>query len=174
MNFYIEHTDLSFALYFHRNKSQDDILWINKQINQLKIEQLKQLEQIKNCIVIFLKPQNRSSTFILERIFCWSALKPNSRIVHRSKSIYLPPFIFENLPKIHTAAITIENSEDIKRLGPHHHEVFSNLTEYYYSFDRFKFYRSSKNPLDWLLSICSIKKIMQYLWFRTYKDLNSD
>lgn len=174
MNFYIEHTDLSLALYFLQNKKQDNILWVSKQINQLKIEQLRQMERVKNCLIVFLHPQNRSSIFILERILCWSALRPNSTIINKKKSIYLPSIIFENLPKINPSAVAIESLEDLDHLKPHHNEIFSNVTEYYYNFDQFKFYRSSKNPLDWLLSICSIKKIMQYLWLRTYKDLSSD
>jgi len=148
------------------NNYSNCLILVDKELSKLSLKNLTDLEQLKNCVFLFTQQLNQEDSLIIKKILNWKEIKINLR--QSKHEYYLPKIIFLNMPTLDRNITYLKKPADLFKIDTISNIVFSN----------FHLYSSSKNiflstisPLDFFKSICSIKKIMQYFWLRSYRDI---
>ena len=142
------------------------VLIIGQQINSISTIKLLQMDKIQHSLIIFVTPPNESSLFIIKNLFGWSELKDLE--VATLKSKYLPLFLFKNLPVIDQHIYTINDIEDLLKFKKNMQCIFSKIN---LRSSTAQVFQQSRHFKQNSFSICSINKLMQYLWLRIFRDL---
>ena len=142
------------------------VLIIGQQIDSLSIIKLMQIDKIQHSLIIFVIPPNESSLFIIKNLFHWSELRDLEVVTLKSK--YLPLFVFKNLPAINQHIYSINNIEDLLNLKKSMQCIFSKI---HLRSSTAQIFQQSQHFKQNSFSICSINKLMQYLWLRIFRDL---
>lgn len=142
------------------------IILMDMELNQLPIEILLELEGWNNCFFIFFENPNEQSLFLIENIYMWKKLQIISSTKNKFK--YLPKSIFKSMPKISSDITYLKTPQDLILLKNIEKTIFSNFP---LESENCEIYLSANILIQSVKSICSIKKLMQYFWLRTYRDL---
>ncbi len=145
------------------------VIVVDQQLGQQSIETLRKLEKIQSSIFIFLNKQNEQSNYLLQKVFNWTQIIDKE--IQHYQSIQVPSFMIKYLPKISSQEYLITSTEQLIEAPCELNEIVTSLNlssssiDIYSAFQPFPHFR---------ISICSIKKLMQYLFLRTFRDLPND
>ena len=145
------------------------VIFVDIPLSSLGVFTLLKIEPINSSFFVFLTLPSPQCQYLIRSLFRWQEYQLRSRKLRAP--IYLPFFVFHYLPKLDTRSHFIEDYDSLF-CSPHNpSEVYSTKALRSNSIPT---YAISPNFYHWIFSICSLKKYVQYLWLRTYRDLPND
>lgn len=145
------------------------IIVVDQELAKEPVETLRSLEKIQSSIFIFLNKQNEQSKYLLQNIFNWTKII-DKEILH-FQPIQIPSFMIKYLPKISSQEYLITSAEQLIEAPCELNEIITDLN---LSSSSINIYSSFRPFPHFRITICSIKKLMQYLLLRTFRDLPND
>ena len=151
------------------NQFFEGVVLVKGQLYDLSLSTLQKCYLIKNSIIILIEPQSSASLYLIDHLYGWYKLKFSPVFIKNPS--YLPKNIFNKLPNLDKNIRVITSLKSLVQYSEYRETALFTNINFSSSCQKFKIYFPSDNPLKYFFSICSIKKIMQYIMLRTYKDL---